>query len=122
MTDDVGPLRRYTADGVYALHVLTTVFVTWAWTLPWDSALWFALFFIPAMILHWQIADVCILRTWEMALRGHPDAGSPEQGSFLVSLFGLVGISITFKTATKMSYAISYASLGGCAIRLFVIG
>nr|MCS5535323.1 hypothetical protein [Candidatus Poseidoniales archaeon] len=61
-------------------------------------------------------------RTWEMALRGHPDAGSPDQGSFLVSLFGLVGITITFPTASKMSYAISYASLGGCALRLFVIG
>jgi hypothetical protein len=120
--EDVGALRLRVADLVYGLHVMTSVFVSIAWAMPWDGVLWFALFFIPAMVLHWQVADVCILRTWEMALRGHPDAGSVDQGSFLVSLFGLVGITITFATASKLSYAISYASLAGCALRLFVLG
>lgn len=122
LTDEVGRLRLLAAESVYWLHTATSVIVTIAWAIPSREVWWFALFFIPMMILHWKVADVCILTTWEMRLRGHPDAGSPEQGSFLVRLFGMVGISITFETASRMSYGISYTSLGIVGARLFWLG
>jgi hypothetical protein len=100
--EEVGVVRLALARFVYSLHMATTVFVTWVWLLPWPVAWWVGAFFIPVMVLHWKIADVCILTTIEMALRGHPEAGSPEQGSFLVGLFGIFGIRITFETASGL--------------------
>ena len=72
MADDVGPIRLALAKAVYILHVGVTFFVPWGWLLPWPEAWWFGLFFIPAMLIHWKTADVCILSTIEMKLRGHP--------------------------------------------------
>jgi hypothetical protein len=120
--EEVGVVRLALARFVYSLHMATTVFVTWVWLLPWPVAWWVGAFFIPVMVLHWKIADVCILTTIEMALRGHPEAGSPEQGSFLVGLFGIFGIRITFETASRLAYGMSYTSLGLCLLRLFVTG
>ena len=72
--------------------------------LPWPEAWWFGLFFIPTMLIHWKTADVCILSTIEMKLRGHPKAGTREQGGFIQRMGALVGWQMTDETAVRMGW------------------
>ena len=80
MTDDVGPLRLALAKFVYIVHVGVTFLFRGAGFYLGQKLGGFGLFFIPTMLIHWKTADVCILTTIEMKLRGHPKAGTREQG------------------------------------------
>jgi hypothetical protein len=118
MTDDVGPVRLALAKAVYFLHVGVTFFVPWGWLLPWPEAWWFGIFFIPIMLIHWKTADVCILSTVEMKLRGHPKAGTPDQGGFIQRMGALVGWHMSDETASNLGWGLSYMGLALCVLRL----
>ena len=120
--DDVGTLRLTLAKMVYFLHVGVVVFVTWAWVLPWPEVWWVGVIFIPLMLLHWKTADVCILTTLEMKLRGHPEAGTEGQGGFIPRLARLFGWDMSDETASKMGWGMSYWSLAVCGLRLYLQG
>jgi len=120
VTDDVGQIRLALAKVVYFVHVGVTFFVPWGWLLPWPEAWWFGLFFIPTMLVHWMTADVCILTTIEMKLRGHPQAGTREQGGFIQRMGALIGWHMSDRTAANMGWGLSYMGLALCFLRLYL--
>ncbi|MBN16625.1 MAG: hypothetical protein CMB37_00485 [Euryarchaeota archaeon] len=105
---------------MYFVHVGVTFFVPWGWLLPWPEAWWFGLFFIPTMLVHWMTADVCILTTIEMKLRGHPQAGTREQGGFIQRMGALIGWHMSDRTAANMGWGLSYMGLALCFLRLYL--
>ena len=72
----------------------------------------------PQPLIHWKTADVCILTTIEMKLRGHPKAGTREQGGFIQRMGALVGWHMTDDTAARLGWGLSYMGLALCALRL----
>ena len=57
-----------------------------------------------------------------MKLRGHPKAGTIEQGGFIQRMGALIGWNMSDKTAVNMGWAFSYMGLILCALRLYIGG
>ena len=108
------------AQTVYYFHILVTFFVPFAWILPWKEAWILGTILIPIIIINWLISDVCILSTIEMKFRGHPNAGTKEQGSFIQRLSLLINWEMNDKTMNLIAWSVTISGLLLCIFRLFI--
>ena len=119
MNKELSISRRITARIVYYFHMLVTFFVPCAWILPWKEAWIIGAILIPIILINWLISDVCILSTLEMKIRGNPNAGTMEQGSFIQRLGHLINWNMTDKTMNRIAWSVTITGLLLCIFRLF---
>ncbi len=121
-TVDATLVRRLLAKSVLALHLSITLFCIVAFLGP-EPVLWFHLFFVPLMVLHWRLNDsVCILTDLENWLLGKRRDMTEPNRFFVIRLSDvLLRRPLTEVGADRLARGVTWGAWAASLIRLSLI-